>query len=460
MHPLILAVRKTLQKYDMVQPGDRVVVAVSGGADSVALLHALWAIRMDFHLSLVVAHLNHGLRPEGEREALWVGRMAGKLGIPFHRGKVDVRSFQKEKALTLQEAARELRYSFLQEVARKSRAVKIALGHTADDQAESLIIRLLRGSGTRGLSGIPPIRDGTYIRPLIETWREEIEDYLRSQKTAYLTDPSNQSLLYLRNRVRHELLPLLQQYNPRIRQILVQMADLFRAEEEFWKKHLEEKFPAVVRSRRKDALSLDIPCLVAQPLPVRLRCLRHAVETVQGHLRRVSLSHVWAIQGLLGGTEPNKTLRLPQGLTVTRAYNVLNLTRSQEEAVPFEYSVPGPGYVEIPEIGRGMRFEVQSRKRKVLFEESPNVALLDFDALDFPLTLRTFRPGDRFQPLGMEGEKKVKDLFMDRKIPTLHRKRVPLLFQGERLLWVTGIRIDHRARLKPETLRILRAELI
>ena len=168
---MIPAVRKTLQKYDMVQPGDRVVVAVSGGADSVALLHALWEIRTDSHLSLIVSHLDHGLRPEGEKEALWVGKMAGKLGIPFHRGKVDVRSFQRERALTLQEAARELRYSFLQEVARKSRAGKIALGHTADDQAESLIIRLLRGSGTRGLSGIPPIRDGIYIRPLIETWR-------------------------------------------------------------------------------------------------------------------------------------------------------------------------------------------------------------------------------------------------------------------------------------------------
>ncbi len=457
---MILAVRKTVQKYDMVQPGDRVVVAVSGGADSVALLHALWAIRLDFHLSLVAAHLNHGLRPEGEREALWVGRMTGKLGIPFHPGKVDVRSFQKQKALTLQEAGRELRYSFLQEVASKCRAGKIAWGHTADDQAESLIIRLLRGSGTRGLSGIPPVRDGIHIRPLIETWRKEIEDYLGSQNIAYLTDPSNQSLLYLRNRVRHELLPLLQQYNPRIRQILIQMADLFRAEEEFWKKHVDEKFPAVVRSRRRDFLSLDVPCLVAQPLPVRFRCLRSAVQLVQGHLRRVSLSHIWAIQGLLEGTEPNKTLSLPQGLTVTRAYNVLSLTLSREEATSFEYSVPGPGYVEIPEIGRGMRFEVQSRKRKVLFEESPNVAMLDFDALDFPLTLRTFRPGDRIQPLGMEGEKKVKDLFMDCKIPTLHRKQVPLLFRGDRLLWVTGIRIDHRARLKPETQRILRAELI
>ncbi|NWF53978.1 MAG: tRNA lysidine(34) synthetase TilS [Syntrophaceae bacterium] len=460
MRPLILAVRKTLEKYDMVQPGDRVVVAVSGGADSVALLHALWEIRNDYHLSLIVAHLDHGLRPEGEKETLWVGKMAGKLGIPFHRDRVDVRSFQKERSLTLQEAARELRYSFLQGVLRKTRAGKIALGHTADDQAESLIIRFLRGSGTRGLSGIPPVREGIYIRPLIETWREEVEDYLGARKIAYLTDPSNQSLQYLRNRVRHELIPLLQQYNPRIRQNLVQMADLFRAEEEFWTKHLEEKFPGIVRSRRKGTLSLDIPSLVRQPIPVRLRCLRRAVETVQGNLRRVSLSHIWAIQALTEGPEPNKTLRLPQGLAVTRAYNVLNLTLSQEQGAPFEYSVPGPGYVEIPEIGRGMRFEVQSRKRKVLFEESPNVALLDFDDLDFPLTIRTVCPGDRFQPLGMEGEKKVKDLFMDCKIPALHRKRVPLLFQGERLLWVTGIRIDHRARLKPETRRILRVELI
>ena len=457
---MILAVRKTVRKYDMLQPGERVVVAVSGGADSVALLHALWAIRVDFHLSLVVAHINHGLRPEGERESLWVGRMAGKFGIPFQSKKVDVRSFRKEKALTLQEAARELRYSFLQEVARKCGAAKIAWGHTADDQAESLIIRLLRGSGTRGLSGIPPIRDGIHIRPLIEAWREEIEDFLGSQKISYLTDPSNQSFLYLRNRVRHELLPLLQRYNPRIRRILVQMADLFRAEEEFWRKHVDEKFPTVVRSRRKNGLSLDIPRLNAQPLPVRFRCLRSALQMVQGDLRRLSLSHIWAIQGLLDGTEPNKTLNLPQGLTVTRAYNVLNLTRSREETTPFEYSVPGPGCVEILEIGRSMRFEVQSRKRKVRFEEFPNVALLDFDDLDFPLTIRTFRPGDRFQPLGMEGEKKVKDLFIDCKIPALYRKRVPILFRGDRLLWIAGIRIDHRARLKPETRNILRAELI
>jgi tRNA(Ile)-lysidine synthase len=459
MNPLVLAARKTIQKYEMLQPGDRVVAAVSGGADSVALLHALWELRGDLHFSLMVAHLDHGLRPEGEKEANFVRKLAGKLGAPFHFRKADVGSYREEKGLTVQEAAREVRYAFLAEVAKKNRASKIALGHTADDQAESVVMRILRGSGTRGLSGIPPVRDGFYIRPLIEAWREEIEAFLKGKGIPYLTDPSNKSLHYLRNRVRHELLPVLRQYNPRVRQVLVQMADLFREEEGFWQKYLAEKFSCVVRSRRKEHLILDVPALASQPLPIRLRCLRHAIEKVQGHLRRVNLSHIWAIDSLLEGPNPNRTLRLPLGLVVTRAYQGLHFSRSQEDSPAFEYSVLAPGYVEIPEIGRAVRFETQARKRKVVYEESPNVALLDLDDLDFPLTLRSFRPGDRLQPLGMEGEKKVKDLFIDCKIPALQRKRVPLLFGGDRLLWVAGVRIDHRARLKPETRRVLRAEL-
>ncbi len=460
MNPLVLAVRKTIQKYDMLQAGDRVVVGVSGGADSVALLHALWELRGELRVSLMVAHLDHGLRPEGEKEAAFVRKMTGKLGAPFHWGKAEVKSHMEESGLSVQEAAREVRYKFLAGVAKKNRASKIALGHTADDQAESVVMRLLRGSGTRGLSGIPPVRDGLYIRPLIEVWREEVESFLQEKRIPFLTDPSNQSLHYLRNRVRHELLPVLGQYNPRVCQVLVQMADLFRAEEEFWQKHLTEKFPGVLRSQRKEHLILDVAALLSQPLPIRLRCLRHAIEKVQGHLRRVNLSHIWAIHALLEGLDPNKTIRLPQGLVVTRAYQGLHFSRTQEDSPPFEHIVLGPGYVEIPEVGRGVRFETQPRKRKVVYEESPNVALLDFDGLDFPLTLRSFRPGDRLQPLGMEGVKKVKDLFIDCKIPALLRKRVPLLFCGDRLLWVAGVRIDHRARLKPETQRILRAELI
>jgi len=460
MHPLVLSAKKTIAKYEMLQPGERVVVGVSGGADSMALLHALWDLRRDLHLSLVVAHLDHGLRPEAAEEKLFVRKNCTELGIPFITRKVDVRQKQKGEHLTLQEAAREMRYIFLLETAKGQKATKIALGHTADDQAESIVMRLLRGSGTRGLSGIPPVRGGIFIRPLIEVWREEVESFLQERKVAYLTDPSNRSLHFLRNRVRLELLPILQRYNPKFRQTLVQMADLFRAEEGFWQKILEEKFPALVRSRKKDSITLDIPTLAGQPLPLRLRSFRYAVEKLLGHLRRLGFAHILTIEGLLQNPEPNKSLQLPQGLCVAKAYQALTFSKSRDEVIPFEHTVPGPGYVEIPEIGRTMRFEIQARPPRVRFENSSGVALLDSDAIDFPLTIRSFRPGDRFQPLGMEGEKKVKDLFIDCKIPTAQRKRIPLLFKEDQLLWVAGVRIDHRARLKPETRLALRAELL
>lgn len=458
MDPLILRVKKSIRKYGMLQPGEKVILGVSGGADSMALLHALWEVRADFHHFLIVAHLDHGLRPQGEEEANFVRQAAGKLGVPFFHRKADGREWEEKKGLTTQEAAREIRYAFLGEIARAHQAPKIALGHTADDQAELMVMRLLRGSGTRGLSGIPPVRGGIFIRPLIEVWREEVESFLKKKKIAFLHDPSNQSDQYLRNRVRHELLPLLRQYNPRIHRILVRMAALFRAEEEFWQEYLGGIFPPMTRSRGKDSLALDIPSLRAQPLPVRHRCYRLAIEKVQGDLRRVSLPHILAIENLLGSQEPNKNLQLPHGLSVTKAYQELHFSRPAEVAVPFEHSVPGPGRVEIPEIRREMGFELQTRAGKISFEESPSVSLLDFDGLEFPLTLRSFRPGDRFQPLGMEGEKKVKDFFIDCKIPAWQRKRIPLLYRGDRLLWVAGVRIDHRARLKPETQRILKVQ--
>jgi len=460
VHPFVLSVKKAIKKYEMIHPGERVVVGVSGGPDSMALLHALWNLRQDLHLSLVVAHLDHGLRPEAREERMFVRKASAELGIPFVSRKADVKEWQKEERLTLQEAAREARYHFLQETARTKKASRIALGHTADDQAESLIMRLLRGSGTRGLSGIPPVRDDRIIRPLIEVWRAEVESFLEKRKIAFLSDPSNRSFHFLRNRVRHELLPLLQQYNPRIQQTLVQMAELFRAEEEFWQKLLEEEFPSLVRARKKDSITLDIPSLNARPLPLRFRSIRYAMEKLLGNLRRLGFPHLLAIEALLQSPEPNKRLQLPRGIWVAKAYHALTISKGSEEVAPFEHPVPGPGYVEIPEIGRAIRFEVQTVRQEWKFEGPASVALLDFDTIDFPLMIRSFHPGDRFQPLGMAGEKKVKDLFIDCKIPAPQRKRVPLLCKEDRLLWVAGFRIDHRVRLKPETQRALHVELL
>jgi tRNA(Ile)-lysidine synthase len=460
VHPFVLKAQKTIEKHAMLQPGDRVVVGVSGGADSMALLYVLWELRRDLRLSLFVAHLDHGLRPEGPAEKSFVHKASRRLGVPFISQKGAVRAKQEQQRLTLEEAAREVRYSFLLETAQIHQATKIALGHTADDQAESIIMRLLRGSGTRGLGGIPPVRDKMFIRPLLESWREEVESFLREKKVAFLTDPSNRFPHFLRNRVRHELLPILQEYNPRLPQMLVQMAAIFRAEEEFWQTLVEEKFPLTVRSQNKISITLDIPSLIAQPLPLRLRSLRYATEKTLGNLRGVGLVHILAMNQLLQSPEPNQSLQLPQGLFLTKAYQALTFTQSREESPPFEVLVAGPGCWKIPAIGREMRFEILTSLPFVSRQDSPEVALLDYHKVAFPLIIRSFKAGDRLQPLGMEGEKKVKDLFIDCKIPTNQRKKIPLLFKKDQLLWIAGLRLDHRVRVRAKTQKILRVEFV
>lgn len=455
-------VRRTIQKYDMLKPGDRVVIGVSGGGDSMALMHILREISPDYHLWLVVAHLDHGLRAEGKQDELFVRRAAADLGIPFEGRKVDVRVQRQKQGLNLQEAARQVRYAFLRGVAKKYRAAKIALGHTADDQAESVIMRFLRGSGTRGLSGIPPVREEVFIRPLIEVWRAEIEAFLQEKKIPYLSDPSNRSGQFLRSRIRHELLPILRQYNPRIREVLVQMADLFRAEEIYWQALVEEKFPGLVLNDTKHALTLDIPSLLKQPFPLRLRMLRFALEKLMGNLRQMNFVHFLSMDRLLKSPEPNQRLSLPRGLTLVKAYRSLTLAHSKgkkEETAAFEHKVLGPGIIDIPEIGRTMQLEYKEASPLEPKAHPANIALLDGDTISFPLILRSIRPGDRFQPLGMEGDKKVKDLLIDCKIPVPERKKIPLLLEGDQILWVGGIRIDHRARLKPQTRRILFVQL-
>lgn len=460
MFSLRQQVKKTIDKYEMLQPGDGVVIGVSGGPDSMALLRVLWELRQELHLSLYVAHLNHGLRPEGEEEKKFVQKAAVTLGLPFFYQKADVVAWQKERNIPLQEAAREVRYAFLNEVAQKLGASKIALGHTADDQVESIVMRFLRGSGSRGLAGIPPVRDAIYIRPLLECWRGQIEDFLQKKKISFVTDPSNRYLHYLRNRIRHELIPLLKMYNPNLSHTLWQMAEIFRAEEEYWESLLQEKFSAFVRQQKKDALILDIPLLQKLPLAMQWRVMRQAIRDCLGHLRRIGFIHVLDITRLIQSPEPNKTLLLPHGLRITKSYQTLTLALHTEQPPSFSYQILGPGYVEIPEIGRAMNLEITSHPPLSKGTASPNVALLDFDHLDFPLLIRSFRPGDRIQPLGMEKEKKIKDLFIDLKIPVRQRRLIPLLFKNDQILWVAGIRLDHRARLKPETQRVLRVEIV
>ncbi len=459
MSSFLRKVNQTILRHELLACGDRILIGVSGGPDSMALLHALGEFRKDWKISLIVCYLDHGLRPEAAEEKSFVAKAAADLGVPFLPGKADVRALKREKRLSLQEAAREARYDFFQETARECRADRIALGHTADDQAELVLMRLLRGAGGRGLAGIPPQRGRLFIRPLIEVWRKDVESFLREKGIPFREDSSNRSLQFLRNRIRHELLPLLENFNPRIRQILVQMADRFRLEEAYWQILVQEKFPAVLRSQKEGTLELDIPALNEYPLAMRLHFFRQAVQQILGHLRRFSASHFIAMENLCQNSEPNKEIRLPCGVQANKRYQVLKISLSREETLDFEKTIPGPGTIEIPEIGRQMRISVHRREGEVAFSD-PFVALLDGENIHFPLTIRSLRPGDRFRPLGMDGEKKVKDFFIDHKIPLHQRRRIPLLFSQDQLLWIAGLRINHRFRLTAQTCQVLKAELL
>ena len=455
-------VKQTISKYQMLESGDRVIVGVSGGPDSMALLYVLNQVKEKYRLKLKIAHLNHGFRGgEARKEAGFVERMAQRLGLSCEVRAVDVPSYKREKLLSAQEAARIVRYQFLEEVRKQFRASKIALGHNANDQAETLMMWLLRGTGLKGLGGIPPVREGVIIRPLIETDREEIEAFIKEKKIPFVVDSSNLKTDYLRNRLRHEVFPLLQKhYNPQLIKTLVQTASLLRAEDEYLERVAQEVLKTIGIVREREAVSIDVTHLLKLPSAIQLRCLRAAQKKVKGNLRQIGSTHLYDILKIVANEKPHKVLKLPQGISVEKSYNNLIIGFHQSAPRPFYYHFTSiPDRVIIKEIGKEILFKVVKGNEKAINKNDFHIAWLDLDKLTFPLTIRNMKPGDRFQPLGMKGEKKIKDFFIDEKVPLLKRKCVPLLFFGDIMGWVGEMRINHRLRVKEDTKKILRVEI-
>jgi len=446
----------------MLRSGDRVVVGVSGGPDSMALLYVLNQIKKKYSLVLKIAHLNHGFRgKEAQKEAQFVEDIAQKLEIPCEVEAFDVPAYKKKSSLSSQEAARVIRYQFLEEASKQFNASKIALGHNADDQAETLMMWLIRGTGLKGLSGIPPVREGVIIRPLIETTRDEVEAYLKGRDIPFVIDSSNQKTDYLRNRLRHEIFPLLKKYyNPQLVKSLVHTASIISRENEYLEGISKGILEDIIVSKDSDSVVIDGMGLLALPLAIQLRCLRGALGQVKGDLRRIGFAHLYDILKIVSSNEPNKVLKLPDGIRVEKSYHHLIVTHHQNVPLPFHYQFKSiPDQVNIKEIGKEIQFETLKGNDYPIHKESAHIAYLDGGKVSMPLTIRNAKPGDRFQPLGMKGEKKIKDFFIDEKVPIRERKRIPMLFFGDMLGWVVGMRINHRLRINKETRKVLRIEI-
>ncbi|HSE83594.1 MAG TPA: tRNA lysidine(34) synthetase TilS, partial [Thermodesulfobacteriota bacterium] len=306
----------------MLTPGETVVVGVSGGADSLGLLYILRELR-EYDLKLIVSHLNHGIRTkEAKRDAEFVEQIASGLDLVFELREADVPGFKKSSLISLEEAGRILRYRFFKEVLDKHNAQRIATAHTLDDQAETLLMRFIKGSGPSGLSGIPPVSEGYIIRPLIDTLKLDVEDYLRSKGIGWVEDSTNRSRVFLRNRIRHELIPELQKYNPRIKETLARSANIFRVEADFIESRAKNWIEYVFRHMNEDEFIGTVSRYKAIPEALRLVVLRMAIEKLKGHSRKISFSHLASADELLHSETPSGEIALPDELVVARGYDL------------------------------------------------------------------------------------------------------------------------------------------
>jgi tRNA(Ile)-lysidine synthase len=444
MPALFETVKNTLARYSMLTPGGKVVAAVSGGPDSTAMLHVLAELAPELGITLAVAHLDHRFRPESASEALFVSRMADRLGLPCLVEKAGLSGISGNK----QAAAREARYAFFERAAEKLSADKIAVGHTADDQAETCLMRVIRGSGVRGGSGIPPVRGAStrfmtrIIRPLIEATRDDVQGYLDSNGIESVTDPTNKKTIYHRNAVRLELMPLLRRYNPGVVEALSRSAEILRAEDEYLSGLTEELMPGLLAEEQAGRLALRLDAFMGLPEAMKRRVIRRAVELIKGDLVSLGYGHVLdAVRSVASGST-GRGHDLPGGVRVERSYDMLLVYRPDEPG-GFSAQLPVPGSVLVEAAG----ITVGSR---ILGPDEPappadgSSALFDMGRLNLPLTVRGRRPGDFFHPLGMSGRKKLQDYFTDIKLPRQARVCAPILDTGGDVAWVMGLRQDKR----------------
>lgn len=452
-------VLETIEEYRMFSPGDLVLVAVSGGADSTALLHLLQACREELQIELQVIHLNHLLRRgDAEMDARYVEGLARKLGLPVTVGTLDVAALALERKAGLEEAARFARYDFFAKTAESLKAAKIAVGHTADDNIETFLMRLLRGSGLKGLCGIPP-RRGKIVRPLIKIWRREIEDYVGALKLVPRRDHTNYESKYLRNSIRLKLIPQLKIYNLNIKEIILQTILLLTDDRSYLESQAQTALEGVVVARDVERLELSLSKLQAQEQALIGHILRQAIEEVKGDLTQLSYGHIRDLLAKLKEKE-RWEIHLPGGLYVLGEGGRWKISREKPDLVEeksFSYTLSLPGEVRLEEIGKTIRASFVDLVEKEGREE---VAFVDHEALGRELLVRSRRPGDRFFPLGLKGSKKLQDYFIDQKVPAVERWKVPVVESAGRIVWLAGKRLDERAKITPRTKRIVKLELL
>jgi tRNA(Ile)-lysidine synthase len=457
---MIDKVINTIINNNMIQSGDRILVALSGGPDSMSLLYALYELKKKYNLTLFAAHVNHMLRGEdSDNDEKACKDFCKKYNIEFFSRAINIDIIAKDKGMSHEMAGREARYDFFMEIFNKIKINKIALAHNLNDQAETILMRLMRGSGMEGLIGIKPVRDGIFIRPLINTSRKEIEEYCDKNHLPVRIDKTNFESIYARNKVRLELIPFIEEnFNSDITGTLNRLSTLIRLDSDYLEEKSSkffEKYCATDNEKviiDKDAFNLHYSMLS--------RVLRKAFFKIKGNLYNLESIHIENIINIQQG-ETGKTTVVPGGIIASNVYKSIHLKKlapNLKENKGFHKDL-SLGENILSEIDKKITFQIIKKEHNLKIQSEENIKYFDYDKINQPITIRHRQNGDRFVALGMKGSKKLKDILIDLKVPREERDEIPLLCFGNEIGWIIGYKISDKFKVDNHTNNILEVKI-
>lgn len=455
---LLDKVRKTISEQNMIKAREHIVIGVSGGHDSITLLHILNQLSIDMNFKLHIAHINHGIRgAESDGDEAYVAQLAAKLKIPFYSKKVNMDEYAKANKLSSEEAGREIRYSFFRElINEKLGSGKIAVAHNRNDQAETVLMRLMRGTGIDGLCGINYV-NGDIIRPLLNISRGEIEEYCRVSGLNPRIDKTNFENIYARNKVRLELIPYIEQnFNPNLIDTLWRLTATVKRDAEYLNKIADAEYKRIGIGEAAECIMLNNVEFKALDTSIKYRVLRIGISKLLGSLEGISEIQLSRAVALSEKAKTGKSVNIIRGIVAKLSYDKLSLEKSEKtREISYNYKIGFNQTLKLPELKGSLRSEVLNIE-DVFFEKNDKyMKYFDYDDIKEGIYVRSRLPGDKVQLNGMSGRKKLKDYYIDEKIPKGKREQIPILEIDGEIAWIIGYRLGEKAKLKPSTKRVL-----
>lgn len=467
---IIGKVRSDIEKYNLLEKGDRLLVCVSGGPDSVFLLHCLQSLQKKLKLKLFIAHVNHNLRgAESDSEEEFVCKLSLSLQTPFFRCSVPVELVATQEKLTLEEAARNLRYNFFKNICYIHKIKKIILAHTKDDQVETIIMRLLRGTGIKGLGGMHfEAAQGKYklIRPLLEIEKQDILFYLKKHKIKYKVDSSNLETNYFRNKVRLEIIPMLKSYSPQIKENIFRIGVVAKQTDDILQERVRRVFSRIVTFKKNNIFYVNKLLFLKLPLALRSEVIRKVIKDLKGDINGIDFKHVQIVDDFISNIDSQgKYLDLPKNIFIEKCRESVCFGEKSKKTAGRQKIISSLLHLgiekKIPELNISLKAEKVQKQSVVknLKKHSANVEYFDLDTISFPLEVRTRRGGDLFHPLGEKGKKKLKKFFIDQKIEGREKNGIGLIVTDGIIAWVIGIRLGEHYKITKRTKRIVKIKV-